>query len=222
MKALAPTWFVQVGSHSESSWERLLAEAKGASQERMKREIMAFFQEVGRFHPVVLFLDDLHWADASTIDVLAYLADRCRSLRLLIVASFRPSYLLLTEHSFIKVKLELQARGVCREIPLDFLTRQDIEDYLALAFPRHRFPTEFTTLIHSRTGGNPLFVVDLLRYLKDRGVLIEDPSGWSMGRPVSEISVELPESVRSMIQRKIDWLAEEDRRLLSGASVSGL
>jgi predicted ATPase len=140
---------------------------------------------------------------------------------LLIVASFRPSYLLLTEHSFLKVKLELQARGACREIPLDFLTRQDIEEYLALAFPRHRFPTEFTTLIHSRTGGNPLFVVDLLRYLRDRDVLIEDASGWLIGRPVSEISVELPESVRSMIQRKIDWLTEEDRRLLSGASVQG-
>lgn len=221
MKTLAPTWFVQVGSHSENSWERLLAEAKGASQDRMKREIAAFFQEVARIRPVLLFLDDLHWADASTIDVLAYLADRCRLLRLLIVATYRPSYLLLTGHPFVQVKLELQARGACRELPLDFLTRQDIENYLALAFSRHRFPAEFATLIHGRTEGNPLFMVDLLSYLRDRGVLVEDASGSSLGRRVSDISGELPESVRSMIQRKIDWLAEEDRRLLGGASVQG-
>ena len=145
MKVVAPTWYVQVAplAAEDSSFARVLAEAKAASQERLKRELGAFLQEVSRLRPLVLFLDDLHWADASTVDLLAYLGSKCAALRLLLVLTYRPSDLLLSQHPFVPVKLELQARGVCREIALPLLTRQDIERYLALAFAGHRFPEEF-------------------------------------------------------------------------------
>ena len=170
MKVVAPTWYAQVVPHAaeDSSFARVLPEAKAASQERLKRELGAFLQEVSRPRPLLLFLDDLHWADASTVDLLAYLGSRCAGLRLLLVLTYRPTDLLLGKHPFVPVKQDLQARGVCREVALEFLTRQDVERYLALAFPGHRFPEELAALIHARTEGNPLFMVDLLRYLRDR------------------------------------------------------
>jgi predicted ATPase/predicted Ser/Thr protein kinase len=223
LRLFAPTWYVQVIPSSSDTSDQLRAEAQGASQEKMKREILLFFQEVARIRPLVLFFDDLHWADLSTVDILAYLGDRCRSLRLLILTTHRPTDLLLSQNAFHQVQLELKARGACRELSVGFLEPPEIERYLAFTFAGHRFPPGFATLIHSQTEGNPLFMVDLLRYLRDRGVLVEVSEGgsWTLSQSMEDIALGLPESIRSVIQRKIERLEDQDRRLLVGASVQG-
>ena len=221
-KRLAPTWYAQAMplQPDDSSVERLLAE-RAASQERMKREFGALLEEVSERRPLVLFFDDLHWADVSTIDLLAYLASKFDSMRVLIIATYRPSDLLLAKHPFLQVRPDLQARGVCREIELEFLSRSEIEKYLALEFPEHRFPAELPALIHAKTEGNPLFMADLVRYLRDRGVIAEQQGRWVLAQSLPSIERDLPESVRGMIERKIAQLSEEDRRLLVAASVQG-
>jgi predicted ATPase len=223
MKAVAPNWYVQVAplAAEDSALARVPAEARAVSQERLKREVSAFLQEVARLRPLVLFFDDLHWADASTVDLLAYLGSKCAGLRVLLVLTYRPTDLALSKHPFGPVKLDLQTRGVCREVALEFLSHADVERYLALEFPEHRFPGEFAALIHARTEGSPLFMADLLRYLRDRQVLTQEPGTWTLGQSIPDLQRELPESVRSMIQRKINQLSEEDRRLLVAASVQG-
>jgi len=223
MKLIAPTWYVQLApvAADDSSAARLLGDVRVASQEHMKWELGALLLELSRLRPMILFFDDLHWSDVSTIDLVAYVAGRLEAMRVLIVAAYRSSELLLSKHPFLQVKLDLQARGVCREIPLQFLSREDTERYLALEFPENRFPAEFTALIHTKTEGNPLFMADLARYLRDRKVIAEEQGRWVLAKSVPNIEHELPESVRSMIQRKIEQLSEADRRLLVGASVQG-
>jgi tetratricopeptide (TPR) repeat protein len=223
MKVVAPTWYVQLAPlvADDSSFARVREEAKVASQERLKRELAAFLQAVARLQPLVLFLDDLHWADASTVDLLAYVGSKCAAMRLLLVLSYRPSDLLLNQHPFLRVKMELQGRGLCREILLAFLSRPDLERYLALEFPEHGFSEAFAALVHARTEGNPLFMVDLLRYLRERGVIAQDQGRWTLRQSVGDIRQDLPESVRMMIQLKIDQLSEAVRRLLVAASVQG-
>lgn len=157
----------------------------------------------------------------STIELLAYLATKFDQARLLVLATYRPSELLVGKHPFLSVKLDLEARGLGRELPVPFLTQEHVERYLALEFPHHRFPATFPALIHARTEGSPLFMVDVLPYLCDRGVLVQEDGGWTLTQVVPEIERELPASVRSMIERKIDQLADADRRLLVGASVQG-
>ena len=76
----------------------------------------------------------------------------------------------LADHPFVPVKLELQGKGIFRELALPFLDRAAIERYLAATFPEHRLPAEFVALIHAKTEGSPLFLVDLL-YL---GLLFEE------------------------------------------------
>jgi predicted ATPase/predicted Ser/Thr protein kinase len=223
MKLIAPTWYAYVAPllADDSSATRLLADVKAASQERMKRELSAFLQEVSRVRPLILFFDDLHWADASTIDLLSYLGTKFDSMRLLMMVTYRPTELLLAKHPFLQVKLDLQARGACREMSLEFLTHGDIESYLALEFPDHRFSVQFAELIHAKTEGSPLFMVDVLRYLRHRKVITEEEGRWTLAQTVPEIERELPESVRSMIQRKTEQLSDADRRLLVAASVQG-
>jgi predicted ATPase len=146
---------------------------------------------------------------------------KCAAWRLLLVLTYRPSDLLRSQHPFGPVKLELQGRGVCREITLPFLSRDDFDRYLALAFAGHQFPEELAALLHARTEGNPLFMVDLLRYLRDRGVIVQDQGRWALVRAVPDLQRELPESVRGMIQRKVEQLSPADRQLLLAASVQG-
>ncbi|MFN7944133.1 MAG: protein kinase [Blastocatellia bacterium] len=230
MKQLAPTWYAQVvplNSDSEES-ARLLSEVKAASQERMKRELASFLTAVAEARTLVIFFDDLHWADVSTIDLLSFLAGKFDALRVLIVVTYRPSDMLLAKHPFLQIKPDLQARGYCRELQLAFLTAADIAQYLKLEFPNHRFPSEFPQLIHAKTEGSPLFMADLVRYLRDRGVIAREDSTqdacvprWMLAQALPDIERELPESVRGMIERKIAQLSEEDRKLLTAASVQG-
>jgi len=226
MRQLAPTWYAQVAplSSDNSSAEKLIADLKAASQERMKLELAALLKDASRTRPLILFFDDLHWADVSTIDLLAYLASKFEGMRVLIIITYRPSDMLVSRHPFLQIKPDLQAHGVCREIPLEFLTRTEIEHYLGLQFPDHHFPAELPLLIHAKTEGNPLFMADLVSYLRDRQVIAPDPADqghWRLVRSLPEIERELPESVRGMIGQKIAQLSDEDRRLLIAASVQG-
>lgn len=170
----------------------------------------------------MLFFDDVHWADASTIDLLAYLAPRFAGLRVLMIVTSRPSDLRLASHPFLSLRQDLQARRLCHELALEMLTADDVERYFALEFPGHRFPPELPRLIHAKTEGSPLFMADLVRYLRTKGTLVQGSGGgWVVEGSLAEIGRELPESVRGLIERKIAQLGDEDRALLTAASVQG-
>jgi predicted ATPase len=223
MRREAPTWYVQLApvAGADPALAALRAEVGGASQERLKRELGVFLGEVSRLRPLVLFLDDVHWADASTVDLLAYLGGRCAGLRLLVLLTYRLSELSLGRHPFAPVQLELQGRGVCREVALTLLGPAEVERYLALRFPGHDFPPDLSAFLHRHTEGNPLFLVDLLGYLCDQAVIVAADGRWTLARPVPDLPRELPDSIRGLIQRKLDRLDESDRRLLVAASVQG-
>ena len=218
LQVVAPTWSAQL---TPTSITDSTPSPLAFSQQAMLRELACLLAEVSRLGTVVLFVDDVHWADLSTVDLLAYISRQCHMLPVLIIVTFRPTELLLSPHPFHRVKLELQGQGVCTELSLGFLDRSQIEDYLLLAFPEHDFPADFADLVHSRTEGSPLFMVDLLRYLRERGVIARSGTRWSLARDLPDIWDELPETVRSMIQRKLERLNEDDFRLLSVAAAQG-
>ena len=118
VRALAPSWYAQLmpPTENDSSAARLAAETAGGSQERLKREIASLLEEAGRMQPIVLWFDDVHWADPSTTDLIGYLARRLDNTRLLIVATARPSALRQSRHPFLSLKLDLLTHGLCREV----------------------------------------------------------------------------------------------------------
>ena len=223
MKTLAPTWFVHVGmlSMESISAQQLREETKIASPERMKRELAALFESISRTRPLVLFLDDLHWADVSTVDVLNYLAQRFSDLRIFVMTTYRSAEMVMSKHPFLQISQDLQTRGLLQEFALEFLGQSDVERYLDMEFPGHELPAAFSALIHEKTGGSPLFMVDLLRDLKARGAISCVAGIWKMAKSISDITKELPETVKSTIARKLDLLDDTDRRLLTTASVQG-
>jgi len=219
LRAVAPTWYAQVAPSSAEG-------SRAPSQPAMLREFVALLRELSRLGTVVLFLDDVHWADVPTVDLLAQVGRHCAGLRVLVVVSYRQTELLLGPHPFAGVRDDLQGRGVCAELRVGFLGRADVERYLNLAFPGHAFGADFARLIHDRTEGSPLFMADLLRYLRERGVLAEVRGRWALARELPDLSRELPEADgrsawRGLLRRKLDRLTELDRRLLNAAAVQG-
>jgi tetratricopeptide (TPR) repeat protein len=107
-------------------------------------------------------------------------------------------------------------------IPLRLLRQQDVETYLALKYPQNKFPPELAPSLQRRTGGNPFFLVELIQDLHEQGDLeAQDGERTFMIRP-DQIDRSFPDSVHSMIERKIDQLDDRDRRLLVAASVQGV
>jgi len=216
-RAHAPSWTKQVAPFDTAPGPP----APPASQERLKREFAAFLSAICEMQPLVLFIEDIHWADTSTVDLLAYIMTRLSNERLFTVVTFRPSELQLAQHPFLALKLDLQTRGVARELPLAFLSENEVRALLALKFPGSAFPPELSRMIHSRTEGNPLFVADVAQYLRTKDVIRETGGIWSVSGSLPDLERELPESMRSMVQRKIGQLSEPDSQLLVAASVQG-
>ena len=214
MRLIAPTWYVRVAplwASADAGFASIVMEARVASRERMKREMASFLEEVSRIVPVILFMDDLHWADVSTVDLLAFLSRKLTGMRLYIVAAYRPADLMLAAHPFIALKQEMKRHNVCAEMPVGLLTRADIENYLRLELASSPLPEGFVDFVQQRTEGNPLFMTELVRHLRERS---------SLGA-LDSLKGDLPESVRSTIQRRIGHLNQEEMALLAAASIQG-
>ena len=218
----APTWFVQLfpATSSDASFQQIHRELTGGSQERMRRELADALTELGRSYAICLLLDDLHWSDLATTELLAYLSKRMNGLRLLVIGTYRPAELLSGNHPLRSILLDMQASGVAMEAPLELLREEDIRAYLNLEFPGNRFPKEFGAWILQKTEGNALFMVDLLRYLAERKAIVL-AAHWELVRSVEELQGEIPTSVMALIERILQMLSEDERRLLTVASVQG-
>ncbi|MCA2989505.1 AAA family ATPase [Gemmatimonas sp.] len=220
----APTWHREVGDSNPAHATGVDGAAPGlqaASPERMKRELLGFIDATARAHPLAIVLEDLHWADSATVDMLAYLGSRVDDLPLLVITTLRESEMRLSRHPFMASLLDLQARGLSESIALGLLDADDVQELLDRRYPGHRFPPTFARLLHHKTDGSPLFLVDLLRWLGSRGALADFAGAWQLTRGLPEVERDLPPSVRGMIQRKIEQLEESDRKLLTVASVQG-
>lgn len=222
MRTSAPTWCAQLPvAFATGAIEKLQQETIGATKERMIRELGDALGIFATTSPVVLLLEDLHWADPSSVDLLRHLAQRITNQRLMIAGTFRPEDIERSNHPLKSYKAEMQAHKLCEEIALDSLSPLHIQDYLNATFAPHNFPPEFAAHIHEKTEGHPLFATNLLQYLQERGDIAKMNEHWSLSRPIADIELETPESVRSMISKKVDSLGEEERRALQYASVEG-
>ncbi|MCI0390794.1 MAG: AAA family ATPase [Acidobacteria bacterium] len=218
----APTWLQQMPwLIGDADRENLHREVIGATRERMLREMAEALEALTSETPLVLVLEDMHWSDYSTLDLVSYLARRRKPARLLLVATYRPVEVTLSEHPLKGVKQELQAHRQCEELPLEYLGQEAIRDYLAARFPQHEFPAAFTALLHERTEGNPFFLVNAVDYLQAEGLIAERDGQSRLTVEISELEVGVPENIRQMIERQIERLDREQQRVLEVAAVAG-
>jgi DNA-binding winged helix-turn-helix (wHTH) protein/predicted ATPase len=222
LRRRAPSWLRQMPwLASVDEVEEFKRDATGATRERMLREMAETIEALTDKTPLVLALEDLHWSDYSTLDLISYLARRSERARLLLIGTYRPVEVILQEHPLKGVKQELRAKRLCEELSLERLSEESVGEYLSSRFQRSPLPIELAKLIHQRTEGNPLFMVSAVDYLQAEGLIVESAGRWRMQVELAETEVGVPESIRQMIEKQIDRLSRDQRRALEAASVAG-
>ena len=221
-KQHAPTWLAQLpGLLADDEVEAVQRRAQGATRERMLRELVEALEAVTRAAPLVLLLEDLHWSDSATIDLLGMLARRRDPARLLVLGTYRPADVAGAGHPLKPVKQELQVHGHCQEVHLEFLSPSAVEEYLSRRFPGHGFPAELARVLHRNTDGNPLFLVSTLDYLIGQGQLREVGERWELAGPPEEIASRTPETLSQVVERQVERLTGEEQAMLAVGSVAG-
>jgi predicted ATPase/DNA-binding winged helix-turn-helix (wHTH) protein len=219
----APTWLAQMPSLIPFSERDMPSnEVTGTSRERMLREMAEALEAMTAKAPLILLLEDLHWSDYSTLDFLAHVARRNDSARLLLIGTYRPVEVIVDDHPLKSVKRELHAHGLCKELPLEYLTLEVIAQYLSARFPGHELPTRLAFMIYRHTEGNPLFMVNVAEYLVDEGVIGEENGTWKPKVDLVEVELGVPENLKQLIERQMERLSADERFALEGASVVGM
>src|SRR4029453_4849146 len=159
--------------------------AQGATRERMLRELVEGLDILTVDSPFVLVLEDLHWSDSATIDLLAMLARRREPARLLIIGTYRPADVAIKGHPLQRVKQELVMHELCEELSLEFLSIEAVQEYLTRRFVSHEFPSGLAVVLHRITDGNPLFLINTVGDLIARGQLHQSDGRWLLSVDIS-------------------------------------
>jgi predicted ATPase len=171
--------------------------------------------------PLVLILEDLHWSDYSTLDLVSYLARQREAAQLMLIGTYRPVELIVSGHPLKAVKQELLAKQQCEELALEYLGEEAVARYLSVRFPANQFPAELAGLIQERTEGNPLFMVNAVDYLVAEGFIREYEGSWELAVEIKKVEVGVPDSIKQMIEKQVDHLDANEQRALEAASVAG-
>jgi DNA-binding winged helix-turn-helix (wHTH) protein len=156
LRHYAPTWLVQLPWLIEpAERETLAGELFGVARDRMLREIGEFLDAFASQQPLILVLEDLHWSDPSTLDLVSLLAQRRERAPLLLLATYRTAELILTRHPLHAIAERLASRGRCLELELD---AEAVGEHLKRRFEGRHFPSDAADLIYRRSDGNPLFM----------------------------------------------------------------
>ena len=222
LRAHAPMWLMQMPSLlSNSEREALSREVSGATRERMLREMGEALEALAADQPLVLILEDLHWSDYATLDLISYIATQRQPAHLMVIGTYRTVELIVSGHPLKAVKQELLGKQQCEELPLAYLNEEAIAKYLSVRFPANRFPDGLARLIYERTEGNSLFMVNVVDYLLTEGLIVRHEGDWQLVADIETVEIGVPDSIKQMIEKQIDVLDPEVQRILEAASVAG-
>lgn len=218
----APTWLAEMpGLVPAGELPALQARSAGATRERMLREMAEALEALAAEQPLVLVLEDLHWSDPSTLDLVGAVARRREPARLLLIGTYRPVDAISRGHPLRALTRELALHGAAQELPIELLQETETRGYLTGRFGA-AVGERLAPLVHRRTDGLPLFVVNVVDALVRGDVLVEGPSGWELKASNADVETAVPESLRQMIEQQLAGLRPEEQRLLEAASVAGM
>lgn len=221
LRRVAPMWLAQIPwSIGEAEAGALRQSLQGVGAERMLREMAALLEELTANLTLVLVLEDLHWSDPATVDLLSLLGQRDDPARLLVIATYRPAEVAVGEHVLGTAVRALQLHRQCVDVPLHDLDEGAVRNYLSMRFPGSDFAAELGRLIHVHTGGQPLFVAAAGDHMLSRGWILDTDPGWALSVPLEGIDLGVPDDVRRMIEMQFEGLGPSERHLLQAASVA--
>ena len=215
----APTWLVELPwlLCNAPEAEAVRQRAQGATRARMLREMLEALDAIAATAPLLLVLEDLHWADDSTLDLLAALLRRREPAPLLVLGTFRPG----GEPPVAALVNDLSVRELCDELPVGRLSPRSVAAYVEKRFPAAPAPDGLADVLAQRTGGNPLFMRNLLDHWLAEGALAEHAGTVRLMRSRESLEAGVPPTLRAHIRDQLEGLPDEDAEVLRAASVAG-
>jgi class 3 adenylate cyclase/tetratricopeptide (TPR) repeat protein len=179
---------------------------------RLFDSITTFLKNASKEKPLMVVLDDMHWADKPSLLLLQFLAKELRGSRLLVLGTYRDVEL-RRQHPLAQALGELNRENLSQRVLLRGLTENDVKRFVEVT--AGTTPTEaLVQAVYRETEGNPFFVNEIVRLLVSDGRL-EKADG------VKDWSVTIPQSVREVVGRRLDHLSEECNKVLTIGAVIG-
>jgi class 3 adenylate cyclase/tetratricopeptide (TPR) repeat protein len=179
---------------------------------RLEESVKAILTALAKRAPTVFFLEDLHWADRSFVDLLRRALLEIRQPAI-ILCVYRPPFSLFTSHQLSSV------HKVYHEIRLQDLSLSDARDMLASLLGTENIPSELKGWVQNKTEGNPFYLEELVNTLIESRVVIRENGDWKITRPIRE--TDISSSIHGLISGRLDRLEKETKRILQEASVIG-
>jgi DNA-binding CsgD family transcriptional regulator len=181
---------------------------------RLFDSITSFMKRASREHPLLLVLDNLHWADPTSLRLLEFVIPEMATSRILILGTYRDMDI-SRSHPLFRTLGELTRQRLYQRVLLRGLNLDEVGEVMG-DMGGMELPLELVSTVHQQTEGNPLFVREVVRLLTEEGLLkrdhLSDLKGWDF---------RLPEGIREVIGRRLDRLSTHCNDVLTIASVAG-
>jgi adenylate cyclase len=187
------------------------------SRHRLFEAVTHFITNISKETPLLVILDDLQWTDQSSLLLLHYLARGIYKESLLLLGAYRDSYV-DKKHPLSPVLTELNRERLLQSVSLKRLPFDDVLEMIKRILEQDDISREFCQLVYQKTRGNPFFVEEVVKSLKEDEVIYREKNKWKV-REVSKI--EFPETVKDTIKARISRLDDECQRALTMASFVG-
>ncbi|MCB2149401.1 MAG: AAA family ATPase [Deltaproteobacteria bacterium] len=181
-------------------------------QKRLTAAVTRLMSAIAAEKPTVFCLEDLHWADTASLDLLRAMLAEFGSPSILL-CTYRPQFSLFTSG-------QSEALGtIYREIRLSELSPSEAKDMMESLLSGGVLPLDLVRLIRDRAEGNPFYLEEMVNALIDAGALIYHQDQWQLKRAFLETDV--PSTIHGVIASRLDQLSLKARRVLQEASVAG-
>lgn len=218
----APTWLLQLpGLVDEQEADRLRAVSLGATRERMLREVVDALEALSELRPLVLVLEDLHWSDQATLEVVAALARRVAPAALLVVATYRAAA--AGDRGLAALVGELAPRRpTCEQLELRGLDEDAVAALVRARLDASAVPADLVALLAERAGGNPLFLTALVDHWASDGLVSASDGAVQARVSLDELRHGIPATLRQLVDHQVTQLAAGDRAVVEASSVVGV
>jgi len=186
-------------------------------RDRLFEAVSQFITNISKEAPLLVVLDDLQWTDESSLLLLHYLARGIQKESLLLLGDYRDTDI-DERHPLSPVIAELNRERLFQSVQLKRMSFNDISEMIKQILEQDDVPKEFCELVFEKTRGNPFFAEEVIKSLKEEGVIYREGNRWNI-REVSEI--EFPKTVKSVIKARISRLDDECQNVLNMASFVG-
>jgi len=167
--------------------------------------------------PLVVFLDDMHWTDKASADIMSYITSKTKDSPVLFICAYRPED--LSDENPLKENIHhmVSHTSDAYKIELDPLNLESTGKIIGAQLNTDNVPSSFVKSMHKKTNGNPLFVKECVKHMEEKGIIDVDEKIY----PKNTETLEIPDIIHRVVKRRINRIEDESKRILDIGSVIG-